>query len=209
MITKTTSDTASTTWIRVLCWLTVTLEGFDIVALAASLPTILETRHVGMGPVQATFVTTVSLVGIMIGAIIVGPLSDRVGRRVSIMGSIALFSIFTLLVPIAPTATMFGLFRFVAGIGLGACMPAALTMMSEITPPGRRARATTLTMTGYHVGAVLTSLLAILVAPNWHVLFVVGGVVGLLGLPVMWFKLPETNPVAGGTSVDERPRRCR
>lgn len=207
MITKTTSDTASTTWIRVLCWLTVTLEGFDIVALAASLPTILETRHVGMGPVQATFVTTVSLVGIMIGAIIVGPLSDRVGRRVSIMGSIALFSIFTLLVPIAPTATMFGLFRFVAGIGLGACMPAALTMMSEITPPGRRARATTLTMTGYHVGAVLTSLLAILVAPNWHVLFVVGGVVGLLGLPVMWFKLPETNPVAGGTSVDEQTEK--
>ena len=192
----------SATWIRVLCWLTVTLEGFDIVALAASLPTILETRYLGMGPVEATFVTTVSLVGIMIGAIVVGSLSDRIGRRFAILGSIALFSVFTLLVPVAASATMFGVFRFIAGIGLGACMQAALTTMSEITPPGGRARATTLTMTGYHVGAVLTSLLAIVVAPNWHLLFIIGGVVGLLGLPVMWFKLPETNPVAGGQSVE-------
>lgn len=52
MITKTTADTGSASWIKVLCWLTVTLEGFDIVALAAALPTILETRHVGMGPVR-------------------------------------------------------------------------------------------------------------------------------------------------------------
>lgn len=183
-------------WVRSLCWLTVTLEGFDIVALSAALPTILETHHVGMGPVEATFVTTISLVGIMVGAILVGPLSDRIGRRFSIMASILLFSIFTLVVPLAGSATTFGLFRFIAGIGLGACMPAALTMMSEVTPPGRRARATTLTMTGYHVGAVLTSLLAIAVAPDWHLLFVIGGVVGLLGLPVMWLKLPETNPVA-------------
>ena len=150
----------STAWVRVLCWLTVTLEGFDIVALSAALPTILSTKYLGMGPVQATFVTTISLVGIMVGAIAVGPLSDRVGRRIAIMASVALFSVFTLLVPIAPSATIFGLFRFVAGIGLGACMPAALTTMSEITRSGGRARATTLTMTGYHVGAVLTALLA-------------------------------------------------
>lgn len=183
-------------WIRALCWMTVTLEGFDIVALAASLPSILETKYLGMGPIEATFVTTISLVGIMVGAILVGPLSDRLGRRLSIMASIALFSVFTILVPIAPSATMFGLFRFIAGIGLGACMPAALTMMSEITPANRRARATTLTMTGYHVGAVLTSLVAIIVAPNWHLLFVIGGIAGFIALPIMWFKLPETNAAA-------------
>ncbi len=154
-----------------------------------------------MGPVEATFVTTISLVGIMVGAILVGPVSDRFGRRVSIMASIALFSVFTLLVPIASSAAMFGVFRFVAGIGLGACMPAALTMVSEVIPPGKRARGTTLTMTGYHVGAVLTSLLGIAVAPDWHLLFVIGGVVGLIGLPIMWFKLPETNPVAAHTAA--------
>ncbi|MEP6629558.1 MAG: aromatic acid/H+ symport family MFS transporter [Lapillicoccus sp.] len=185
----------STSWIRALCWSSVMLEGFDIVALSAALPTILETKYAGIGPAEATFVTTISLVGIMIGSIAVGPVADRLGRRLALMGSIALFSVFTLFVPLAPNAAVFGLLRLVAGIGLGACLPAALTMMSEITAPERRARAATLTMTGYHIGAVLTSLLAIVVAPSWQILFVVGGLVGLLVLPVMWVKLPETNPV--------------
>jgi MFS family permease len=202
-----TTDAAP--WIRTLCWFTVTLEGFDIVALSAALPTILETKYAGIGPAEATFVTTISLVGIMVGAISVGPVADRMGRRFALLSSIALFSVFTLFVPLAPSAAVFGLLRFVAGIGLGACMPAALTMMSEITAPDRRARGTTLTMTGYHVGAVLTSLLAIVVAPNWQILFVVGGVVGLLVLPVMWVKLPETNPVlvATETPVEKVPIR--
>lgn len=193
--TVTAPASEATSWIRALCWLAVMLEGFDIVALSAALPTILETKYAGMGPAEATFVTTISLVGIMIGAIAVGPVADRMGRRLAVMASIALFSVFTLAVPFAPNAAVFGLLRLVAGIGLGACLPAALTMMSEVTAPERRARAATLTMTGYHVGAVLTSLLAIAVAPSWQILFVVGGVVGLLVLPVMWFKLPETNPV--------------
>ena len=127
------------------------------------------------------------------------------------MGSIALFSVLTLAVPWAPDATTFALLRLVAGIGLGACMPAALTMMSEITPPSRRARSTTITMTGYHVGAVLTALAALVVVPDWQLLFVIGGVVGLLVLPVMWFKLPETNPLvaAKGAGAGAGRRRCR
>lgn len=183
-------------WTRALCWATVTLEGFDIVALSAALPSILDAGHAGIGKAEATFVTTLSLVGILVGAVAVGPLSDRFGRKVCMLSSIALFSVLTLLVPLAPDVTTFGTLRFLAGIGLGACMPAALTMMSEITAPSRRARATTLTMTGYHVGAVLTALIALAVVPNWQALFVIGGVVGLVVLPVMWLKLPETNELA-------------
>ena len=200
-------------WVRALCWATVTLEGFDIVALSAALPSILDGGHVGMDKASATFVTTISLVGIMVGAILVGPLSDRWGRRICILGSIALFSVFTLAVPLATNPETFGALRFVAGLGLGACMPAALTMMSEATPESQRARATTLTMTGYHVGAVLTALVALAVVPEWHLLFVIGGVAGLVILPLMWLKLPETNAVAlarrgsaAGTAAAPAPR---
>lgn len=182
-----------TGWTRALCWATVTLEGFDIVALSASLPSILDSGHAGIGKAEATFITTISLVGILIGALLVGPLSDRVGRKVSLMGSIALFSVLTLLVPWAPDATTFAILRLLAGVGLGACMPAALTMMSETVQPTQRARGTTLAMTGYHTGALLTALVGLLVMPTWEWLFVLGGVVGLAVLPVMWLKLPETS----------------
>lgn len=203
-------DDRTRAWVRVLCWATVTLEGFDIVALSASLPSILENRDLGMGPAEATYVTTFSLVGIMAGAILVGPLSDRWGRRVCILASIAVFSLFTVAVPLATNPEVFAVLRFVAGLGLGACMPAALTMMSEATPDAQRARGTTLTMTGYHVGAVLTAVVALVVVDDWHLLFVVGGVAGFVVLPLMWLKLPETNEVAlarrtGAPAATARP----
>lgn len=191
----TTTESATTTrsfWPTLLCWLTVMLEGFDIVALGAVIPLLIDSKYVGITPVDATTIATLSLVGIAIGAALVGPLTDKIGRRYVLIGSIALFSIFTLLVPFAGSVATFAAYRLIAGLGLGACMPTALTFMAEHMPVEKRARASTYTMTGYHVGAVLTSLLALVVKENWHILFYAGGIAGLLVVPVMWFKLPES-----------------
>ncbi|WP_439381619.1 MFS transporter [Amycolatopsis lexingtonensis] len=179
-------------WTAVLCWLTVLLEGYDLVALGATIPTLLKSGYLGFTAAGATLVATVSLIGVAVGAACLGPLTDRFGRRGMLIGSVLLFSLFTLLTPLAPNVATFGIFRFVAGLGLGACMPVALTVMSENLPARRRASASTLTMTGYHVGAVLTSVLALVVAGDWHWLFYGGGAVGLLVVPLMWVKLPES-----------------
>ena len=206
--TEATPPAVGSGWTRALCWTTVTLEGFDIVALSASLPTILDTAHVGIDKAAATFITTISLVGILVGALMVGPISDRLGRKSSLLGSIALFSVLTLVVPWAGDVTTVAARRFFAGIGLGACMPVALTMMSETVRPSQRARGATLAMTGYHTGALLTALVGLVVMPDWEWLFILGGVVGLLALPVMWVKLPETSEVVlarrGGEKADDR-----
>ncbi|MCL6667933.1 MFS transporter [Streptomyces panaciradicis] len=194
-----TAGTASTAgasdrnvWTVVLCWITVMLEGYDLVVLGAIIPTLLKTRHLGMTATDATTVATLSLVGVAIGAVLVGPLADRFGRRLLLIGSVVEFSVFTLLVPLATSVGMFAALRLVAGVGLGACMPASLTMMAEHMPAARRARASTLTMTGYHTGAVITSLLALQVTKNWQVLFYVLGVAGLLVAAIQWFRLPES-----------------
>jgi AAHS family benzoate transporter-like MFS transporter len=67
-------------------------------------------------------------------------------------------------------------------------------MNDYATKAGSAGRSTTRTMTGYHVGAVLTALLALLLIPNWRMMFVIGGVAGLALLPFLWFKLPESLP---------------
>ncbi|GHF49782.1 MFS family permease [Amycolatopsis bartoniae] len=188
----TTSPTTRSAATALLCWLTVLLEGYDLVALGATIPTLLKTHHLGFTAAGATAVATVSLVGVAVGAAGLGPLTDRFGRRGMLIGSVLLFSLFTLVTPVAPSVAVFGVFRFVAGLGLGACMPVALTVMSENLPARRRASASTFTMTGYHVGAVLTSILALVVGENWHVLFYGGGAVGLLVVPLMWWRLPES-----------------
>lgn len=188
----------------VLSWWTVALEGFDLVTFGAIIPTLLETGYLGMGVAETTFIATVSLLGVGIGASGIGPVADLLGRRVGLIGSVALFTVFTLLQPLSPSAAVFAGLRFVAGLGLGACMPVALATMAEVTPPRHRAKSATITMTGYHVGAVATSLAALAVLPHWQWLFWIGGALGLVLLPLLWLALPESRP-AGARSVPRVP----
>jgi MFS family permease len=187
-------------WPALLCWSTVLIEGFDLVSLGAASLALRNADHLQLTPSRLTLVATLSLVGVAVGAAFVTPLADVLGRRRVLIGSVVAFSVFTLLQPLAPNVGVFAALRLVAGLGLGSCMPTALATMSEATPVERRARASTTTMTGYHVGAVAASLLALAVDDTWQVLFYVGGTVGLVLAAVMWVKLPETaapQPAAG------------
>ncbi|SDQ38190.1 MFS transporter [Leucobacter chromiiresistens] len=190
--------TSSRRWIIGLCWLTVMFDGFDIVALGATIPIITGAAHGHLGATVAdmTFVSTISLVGVGLGAVLIGPISERIGRRMALMLCLLVFSAFTLLFPLMPSVALMGVVRLIAGIGLGGCMPIALTMMQESAPAGRKAGASTFTMTGYHVGAVIASLAAYWAHEHWAWLFYLGGVLGLATLPIMWFRLPETRPTA-------------
>ena len=181
-------------WPVLLCWVAVALDGFDLVVLGAVIPVLSQSGDLGFTDSTLTLASTIGLVGVGIGAVAVGPLTDRFGRRITLISCIALFSVLTLAVVVAQDVTQFTVLRFLAGLGLGACLPTALAFMSEHAREGRGGTAVTRMMTGYHVGAVLTALLAlVLIEPyGWRAMFVVGGVVGLLTLPVMWLKLPES-----------------
>lgn len=193
-------------WTVALCWITVMLEGYDLVVLGAIIPTLLDTDYLGFTAGDATTVATLSLVGVAVGAISVGPLSDRFGRRKLLIGSVVLFSLFTIAVPWADSVTTFAALRFIAGLGLGACMPVSLTLMAESLPARQRARASTLTMTGYHTGAVITSLLALQFASHWQWLFYVLGAVGLVIAVIQWFKLPESEAFLAASNGGERKK---
>ncbi|MCD1287384.1 MULTISPECIES: aromatic acid/H+ symport family MFS transporter [unclassified Brevibacterium] len=192
MSASTAARAATTRWPAVLCWLAVALEGFDLVVLGAVIPELIATGAIGFTPEAATLVATMSLVGVGLGAAAVGPVVDRFGRRWSIIICVLVFSIFTLLVAFTPNVALFTIFRFIAGLALGAVMPSCLAYISEYNKSGKTGKATTLTMTGYHAGAVAISLLAVFYSHNWHLLFAAGGIAGLLMVPLLWWKLPES-----------------
>ena len=181
-------------WPVLLCWVAVALDGFDLVVIGAVIPVLWKSGDLGFTDASLTTASTVGLIGVGIGAVAVGPLTDRFGRRNTLISCIAVFSTLTLAVAFAQNVAQFTTLRFLAGLGLGACLPTALAFMSEHARAGRGGSAVTRMMTGYHVGAVLTALLALWLIPDhgWQSMFVVGGVVGLLTLPVMWLKLPES-----------------
>lgn len=200
-----THRVSGTRWPAILCWLAVALEGFDLVVLGAVIPELLATGALGFTPQAATLVATLSLVGVGLGAAAVGPIADRVGRRYTIIVCVLVFSILTVLVAFSVNVAMFTTFRFIAGLALGAVMPGCLAYISEHNKSGKTGKATTLTMTGYHAGAVAISLLAVFYSHNWHLLFIAGGVAGLVLVPLLWWKLPESQEFVDAQAARSRP----
>ena len=216
MSASTTAPDVRSVWPVALCWVAVALDGFDLVVLGAVIPVLSATGALGFTDASLTTASTIGLVGVGIGAVAIGPMTDRWGRRMPLIACIAFFSVLTVAVAFAQSVTQFTVLRFLAGLGLGACLPTALAFMSEHARAGRRGSAVTRMMTGYHVGAVATALLALWVidAWGWEAMFVIGGVAGLLVVPLMWARLPESESYlaaqarrATGSADDEAPVR--
>ncbi|MCR6486990.1 aromatic acid/H+ symport family MFS transporter [Amycolatopsis sp. OK19-0408] len=181
-------------WVVPLAWTAVLLDGFDLVVLGSVLPVLLRDHVWGLTPASASVVSTVGLAGMTLGAVAIGTVTDLLGRRKSLILSVALFSVCTLLCAFAPSTFLFGLLRFVAGLGLGGCLPTAITLVTEYARSGKSGSATTTVMTGYHVGAVLTALLGlVLIAPlGWRAMFVAGALPAVVLIPLMLKFLPES-----------------
>jgi AAHS family benzoate transporter-like MFS transporter len=181
-------------WVAPLCWAAVALEGFDLVVLGVVLPALLKEPTWGLTPNTASTIASVGLIGVMIGAAAVGTVTDIIGRRKTVVWTVIVFSLLTLACAFAPNPWVFGLLRFLAGLGLGGVLPTAIAMVSEFARSGRAGTATTNLMTGYHVGAVVTALLGILVIQRygWEWMFIIGALPALVLVPLMWKYLPES-----------------
>jgi AAHS family 4-hydroxybenzoate transporter-like MFS transporter len=128
----------------------------------------------------------------MIGALVFGPLADRIGRKKIIIFSTLAFGLGALVTAFVQDVNTLLAIRFLTGLGLGGAMPNAVAMTSEFNP--RRRRATMIVFCGFSVGAALGGLLAAALIPQfgWRSVFVVGGVVPLLLVPILALRLPES-----------------
>ena len=184
----------ATRWVAALCWVAVALDGFDLVVLGAVTPSLLEYEPWGLTPPEVGTIASYGLFGMLIGALSIGTLADVIGRRKAIIISVVSFSVFTAALAAAPSPEVFGVFRFLAGLGLGGLIPTAATLVSEYANSSRGSSSITFMMTGYHVGGVLTALLAIPILPalGWRAMFVVGALPALVLVPLMLKNLPES-----------------
>ena len=196
-------------WVAPLCWITVALDGYDLVVLGVVLPALLQEPGWGLTPNTASLISVAGLVGVMVGAMTIGTISDIVGRRQTMVWTVILFSLLTFACAFAPNPVVFGALRFLAGLGLGGVLPTAIALINEFAPVGRGSSATTRMMTGYHVGAVATALLGILIIQSlgWHWMFIAGALPALVLVPLLWRFLPESDAylqartAAAGTSA--------
>ena len=166
-------------------------DGYDLVVYGAVVPTLME--EWGISAVQAGMYGSYALFGMMFGALIFGTLADKIGRKKIIMICVFIFSLFMLLAALAPTPEIFGLFRFITGLGLGGMMPNVIGLISEYSPEGTRSRMIATIMAGYSVGGVAAALLSMLLISNfgWESVFFFGAL-PLLFLPFLAKSLPDS-----------------
>ncbi|WP_043618721.1 MFS transporter [Ensifer sp. ZNC0028] len=167
------------------------VDGYDVFVAGTVLPTLI--KEWGLSKPQAGALQAWALFGMMFGALIFGPLADRIGRKKGIAISFLLFTLSTLLTGFANSPEQFKIFRFFAGLGCGGLMPNAVALMNEYAPKRLRGTLVALMFSGYSVGGMVAAGLGIGLIPSygWKPMFFIAAV-PLLLLPVILWKLPES-----------------
>lgn len=175
-----------------ICGLVVLIDGFDTQAIgfaASSMARDLNIPIQQFGPIFSA-----GLFGAMLGALFLSPLSDRFGRKPTLVAAIAFFSVFTLLTAFSTTVTELVVARFMAGIGLGGAIPNVISLCSEYAPRSKRGMAIGLLYAGFPLGGMIGGLSAAKLIPalGWHSIFFIGGVLPLVLVILVILTIPES-----------------
>jgi AAHS family 4-hydroxybenzoate transporter-like MFS transporter len=121
----------------VLCFFVVAIDGFDTAIIGFIAPAI--RAEWGLAVQQLGPLFAAGLFGLLVGAFLVGPVTDRYGRKVMLVASIVWFGGAALASSFSPDLAWLTWLRFLTGVGLGGAMPTAITLTSEYCPKHRRA----------------------------------------------------------------------
>jgi MFS transporter, AAHS family, 4-hydroxybenzoate transporter len=176
----------------VLCGLCLVIDGFDAQAMGYVAPAVIADWHVSKAALGPVF--SASLFGMLLGALGLSVLADRIGRRPVLIGATLFFGISMIATAFTADLTVLTALRFVTGLGLGCIMPNAMALVGEFSTPQHRVKRMMLVSCGFTLGAALGGFLsaALIPAYGWRAVFWVGGAVPLALAVAMLVALPES-----------------
>lgn len=128
-------------------------DAWDVTLNGALIPGVMAEWDVPRA--TAALLSTANLVGMAVGAVIWGTVADRVGRKNAFTWTLLIFAVFTALGAASPAFWFFVLCRFLAGVGLGGCIPVDYALVGEFTPRSARGKVLTAMDGWWPVGAAL------------------------------------------------------
>jgi MFS transporter, AAHS family, 4-hydroxybenzoate transporter len=178
--------------ILALCFLIVAADGFDTAAAGFIAPAVARewgSTRLALGPLLSA-----ALVGSVLGALISGPLADRIGRKRVLAFAVLIFGVLSLACAKAGSIPMLTILRLLSGVGLGAAMPNATTMVSEYMPKRHRALLVNVMFCGFTLGASAGGFAAAALIPafGWQSIFLIGGLIPVLLALALFAWLPES-----------------
>ena len=169
------------------------LDGFDVLAISFAAPGI--ATEWGIDRAMLGVVLSMELFGMALGSVLIGNLADRIGRRPTIIACLVVMAIGMFGASQASSVAMLSAVRLFTGIGIGGMLSATSAMVAEFSNDRRRGLNMTLNIAGYSTGAILGGLVAsslLASSGDWRTVFVFGGAMTLVALPLAWFLLPES-----------------
>lgn len=175
-----------------LCGMVAVLDGLDTQVIGVAGPVM--AAGLGLSPAAFAPVFSSGLLGAAIGALLFGPLADRVGRKPMLVCATALFGLFTCLTALTDSVAVLLTYRFLAGLGLGGAIPCFIALSAEYAPARRRAMLTSLIWAGYPLGIAIGGFVNSYLVSNfeWPVLFYVAGLPTLATSLLLLVFLPES-----------------
>jgi AAHS family benzoate transporter-like MFS transporter len=179
--------------VLIWCFVVLVLDGYDLAVAGTAIPSIMKAMNVEAS--TAGFMASSALFGMMFGAIVLGTLADRIGRRWAISICVFFFSVFTAAAGFTNDPITFSAMRFLAGLGIGGAIPNAAAQMTEYSPKKLRGVMVTLMCCGYAVGSILAALLGkqFIEAYGWQSVFIAAGAPVVL-IPFILKYMPESLP---------------
>jgi MFS transporter, AAHS family, 4-hydroxybenzoate transporter len=185
----------------------VMIDGYDLFIVSFVAPLIARDLHLNFVNIGTVFAA--GLAGSMVGGLLLGHISDRVGRRPILLASLATAGVSTLLCSQAHSLGAFASLRFLTGFALGGLLAAIVPLVAEHFPRQQRSAAVTVMFIGYPLGAVIGgAITALLIDHGWRNLFLGAGVVTLLLVPI-GLLLRETLYASDAPNDDPRPSPWR
>ncbi len=178
--------------IILLCFFIALFDGFDTQAVAFTAPAIIDAFQLEAKALAP--VLTAGIIGMTIGAMCLGILGDKLGRRKTLILCIFIFAISTLFTAFVTHLNHIFILRVIAGLGMGGATPVLLALAAEYSPKRYKGLVTTGVLLALPAGAMLGGLLAAKIMPiwGWQSIYIIGGVVPLLFLVILFFVLPES-----------------
>ncbi|HTH99182.1 MAG TPA: MFS transporter [Stellaceae bacterium] len=180
--------------IMLMFWISITMliEGFDNQLQAYTAPKIIQEWHLSkqaFGAVPGFF-----QVGFMIGAVLLGHLGDKVGRRIMIIIGCLMFGVFTVAGGYTHNLTELVVTRALSAVFLGGAVPNAIALAVEYAPLRHRAIRVAIMYVCYTLGAAIGGFIAAKLVPaeGWPSIYYLCGWLAIALTAILYLALPES-----------------
>ena len=178
--------------IFVLCGLSLIMDGYNVQIMGYVAPVLRADWNISQAVLGSVFST--ALFGVLFGSLLSGVIADKVGRRPVLVTATLYFAVFSLLTGLATSVPALLWFRFLSGLGLGAIMPNAMSLVGEYSPARLRVMVMMVVSCGLTAGGVVVGFVAAWIIPafGWRAVFFVGAAIPFVVGLLMLFWLPES-----------------